>query len=156
MNINPYLNFNGNTEEAFEFYRSVFGGEFVGGGIMRFKDMPGCDEGSGPSEAELEKVMHVCLPIGEGHYLMGTDSLESMGQKVTMGDNFSINVSPGSKDDADRLFSGLGDGGTVIMPMQDMFWGAYWGLLKDKFGVQWMVNYMPAPCDDEKESNNEQ
>ena len=152
MTINPYLNFNGNTEEAFEFYRSVFGGEFVGG-IMRFKDMPGCDEGSGPREDEMDKVMHVCLPIGDGHYLMGTDSLESMGQKITYGDNFSINVGPDSKEDADRIFNGLGDGGTVIMPIQDMFWGDYWGLLKDKFGVQWMVTFTTKSREAEKESN---
>jgi|SRR5690606_23178217 len=154
MTINPYLNFNGNTEEAFEFYRSVFGGDFVGGGIMRFKDNPGCDEGPPLSDEDKGKVMHVCLPIGNGHYLMGTDSLESMGQKVSMGDNFSINVGPDSKDEADRIFNGLSSGGTVIMPIQDMFWGDYWGLLKDKFGVQWMVTFTTQPGNEnEKESN---
>lgn len=151
MNIQPYLNFNGNTEDAFEFYRSVFGGEFAGGGIMRFKDSPGCAEGPPMSDDDSGKVMHVCLPIGSS-YLMGTDSLESMGQKLTFGDNFSITVNPDSKEDADRVFGGLSAGGKVEMPMQDMFWGAYWGHLTDKFGVQWMVNYMPTPCSDEKEN----
>ena len=134
--INPYLNFNGNTEEAFNFYKSVFGGEFLA--LMRFKDNAGC--GAIP-ESEKERIMHVALPIGNGAVLMGTDALESMGQKLTFGNNFYICINPESKEEADRLFNGLSAGGKIEMAMQDMFWGAYWGSFADKFGVQWMVNY---------------
>lgn len=135
--INPYLNFPGTTEEAFNFYKSIFGGEFTGG-ISRFRDMP--EAGDIPEE-DLDKVMHVSLPIGDGNVLMGTDALESMGHKITQGNNFSITISPDSKEEAERLFTALSDGGEVEMPLDDTFWGAYFGSLKDKFGIQWMVNY---------------
>ena len=134
--INPYLNFNGNTEEAFNFYKSVFGGEFLT--IMRFKDNPQCDQ---MSAADKERIMQIALPIGKGTALMATDSLESMGQKLTLGNNFYIAISPESKEEAERLFNGLSAGGKIEMPLQDMFWGAYYGSFTDKFGVQWMVNY---------------
>ena len=134
--INPYLNFNGNTEEAFNFYKSVFGGEFAA--LMRFKDNAECGQ---IAESDKERIMHVALPIGNGNVLMGTDSLESLGQKLTVGNNFYICLSPESKDEAERLFNGLAAGGKIEMPLQDMFWGAYYGSLADKFGVQWMVNY---------------
>lgn len=134
--INPYLNFNGNTEEAFNFYRSVFGGEFLA--VMRFKDNAACGQ---MSEADKERIMHIALPIGNGDTLMATDSLESLGQKLTLGNNFYICLSPESKEEADRLFNGLSAGGKIEMPLQDMFWGAYYGSFADKFGVQWMVNY---------------
>jgi PhnB protein len=134
--INPYLNFNGNTEEAFNFYKSVFGGEFMGG-VMRYKDMP---DGDQMPEDEGQKVMHVTLPIKDG-YLMGTDTLESMGQKTTFGDNCQIIISPDSREEADTLFSGLSAGGKVETPMQDMFWGAYFGAFTDKFDVKWMVHF---------------
>jgi PhnB protein len=134
--VNPYLNFNGNTEEAFNFYKSVFGGEFQA--LMRFKDNPQCDQWT---EADKERIMHIALPLGDGTVLMATDSLESLGQKLTLGNNFYICLSPESKDEADRLFNGLSDGGKIEMSLQDMFWGAYFGTLSDKFGVQWMVNY---------------
>jgi PhnB protein len=134
--VNPYLNFNGNTEEAFNFYKSVFGGEFLA--VMRFKDNPQCGE---ISEADKERIMHIALSIGNGNILMATDSLESLGQKLTVGNNFYICLSPDTKEEADRLFNGLSDGGKIEMPIQDMFWGAYWGSFTDKFGVQWMVNY---------------
>ena len=133
---NPYLNFNGNTEDAFNFYKSVFGGDFLA--LMRFKDNPGC--GAMP-EADTEGIMHIALPIGGGTVLMGTDALESMGQKVTFGNNFYICLAPESKEEAERLFNGLSDGGKIEMPLQDMFWGAYYGSFADKYGVQWMVNY---------------
>ena len=134
--VSPYLNFNGNTEEAFNFYKSVFGGEFLA--VMRFKDNPGCGE---MKESDKDRVMHIALPIGSGTVLMGTDALESMGQKLIFGNNFYICLSPDSKVEADRLFNGLSDGGKIEMPIQDMFWGAYWGSFADKFGVQWMINY---------------
>jgi PhnB protein len=134
--VNPYLNFNGNTEEAFNFYKSVFGGEFLT--VMRFKDNPACGK---ITEADQNRIMHIALPIGNGNALMGTDALESMGQKLTFGNNFYICLSPDSKEEADKLFNGLSDGGKIEMPLQDMFWGAYYGSFTDKFGVQWMVNY---------------
>ena len=135
-NMNPYLNFNGNTEEAFNFYKSVFGGEFLA--LMRFKDTPGCGE---IPEADKERIMHIALPIGNGNALMATDALESMGQKLTFGNNFYIALAPESREEAERLFNGLSADGKIEMPLQDMFWGDYWGSFTDKFGVQWMVNY---------------
>jgi PhnB protein len=134
--INPYLNFNGTTEEAFNFYKSVFGGEFAM--IQRFKDTP--QAGDLPLGVG-DKIMHVSLPIGNGNMIMGTDAIESMGHPLTMGNNFYICISPESKEEADRLFNGLSAGGKIEMPLADMFWGAYYGQFTDKFGVQWMVNY---------------
>jgi len=135
--INTYLNFPGNTEEAFDFYKSVFGGEFAGE-INRFKDTP---EGNNLAKDEQEKVMHVALPIGKGNMLMGTDALESMGQSVTMGNNVYISIHPDSLEEARRLFDGLSAGGNIEMPLDKMFWGAWYGSFTDKFGVQWMINY---------------
>ena len=134
--VNPYLNFNGNTEEAFNFYKSVFGGDFQA--VMRFKDNPQCGN---LAESDKERIMHIALPIAKDTILMGTDSLESLGQKLTVGNNFYICLSPATKQEADRIFNGLSAGGKVEMPIQDMFWGAYWGCFADKFGVQWMINY---------------
>ena len=140
LTVNPYLNFPGNTEEAFNFYKSVFGGEFRV--LQRFKDTP---HGDSMSPEDKERIMHIALPIGQGTILMATDALESNGQKVTAGDNFSLAISPGSKEEADKLFAGLSAGGKVIMPLEKMFWGAYFGLLTDPFGIQWMVNYEERP-----------
>ena len=134
--INPYLSFNGKAEEAFNFYKSVFGGELAS--FMRWKDNPQCADFS---ERDREQIMHVALPIGKGNVLMGSDSPESMGQKLTEGNNFRIAIAPDSKEEADRLFKDLSAGGKVEMPLQDMFWGGYYGAFSDKFGVQWMVNY---------------
>jgi PhnB protein len=134
MQMNPYLNFNGNAEEAFNFYKSVFGGEFAV--VMRFGDSPQCPD---MAEGDKNLIMHIALPIGDGGILMASDAVESLGQKLTVGNNFYISLSPSSKDDADRIFAGLSDGGKVEMQLQDMPWG-YWGCLADKFGVQWMVN----------------
>ena len=134
--INPYLNFAGNTEEAFNFYKSVFGGEFIT--VQRFKDTP--EAGKIPKH-EQDKIMHIALPIGKGNVLMATDALESMGQKLTVGNNFYIAIQPESKAEADRLFTKLSVGGKVEIPLQDMFWGAYFGAFKDRFGIQWMINY---------------
>ena len=136
LTINPYLNFAGNTEEAFNFYKSVFGGEFLA--LQRFKDTP--EAGNIPKQ-EQDKIMHVALPIGNGAILMATDALESMGQKLTVGNNFYIAIQPETKEEAQRLFNGLSAGGKVEMPLQDAFWGAYFGMFQDKFGIQWMVNY---------------
>ncbi len=134
--ISPYLNFPGNTEEAFNFYRSVFGGELAG--LTRFKDIP---EGSKLSAEEKEKIMHVSLPVSKENVLMATDALESMGHKVTAGNNFHISISADSKEEAEKLFNGLSNGGKVTMPLADAVWGDYFGMFTDKFGIQWMVNY---------------
>ena len=134
--INPYLNFNGNTEEAFNFYKSVFGGEFMV--LMRWKDAPEADK---IPPSDREKIMHVSLPIGQGNVLTATDACESMGQTLTVGDNFYVCIGVDSKDEAEKLFNGLSAGGKIEMPLQDMFWGAYFGMFTDKFGIQWMVSY---------------
>ncbi|NQX43311.1 PhnB protein [Pedobacter steynii] len=134
--INPYLNFEGKTEEAFNFYKSVFGGEFQV--IQRFKDMP---DGDKMSAEDGNKIMHVSLPIGDGNVLMGTDTLESMGQKLNMGNNFSISVDTDSEAESDQIFNALVAGGEVVMPLEKTFWGAYFGMLTDRFGIQWLVNF---------------
>lgn len=137
--VGTYLNFPGSTEAAFEFYRSVFGGEFIGG-IHRFGDMP-ASAGQPPlADADRQGVMHVTLAILGGHLLMGTDALESMGFKFKLGNHVHIGLAPDSRADADRLFGALSAGGQVEMAMREMFWGDYYGSFKDKFGVQWMVN----------------
>lgn len=136
--INPYLNFLGNTEEVFNFYKSVFGGEFSS--VVRFKDMPA----AGPiPEQDSHKIMHIALPIGKGNTLMGTDVLESVGQKLTEGDNFSLSMTAESKAEADKLFGGISAGGNVELPISDAPWGSYFGMTKDKFGIRWMVSYDP-------------
>ena len=138
--INPYIHFNGNTEAAFNFYKSVFGGEFAR--VMRYKDvsqMEGCD-GMQVAENDLEKIMHIALPVGNDDVLMANDVLESMG-KVSEINNFSLSVSADSKEDAERIFNGLAEGGKVEMPLNDTFWGAYFGMFEDKFGIRWMVSY---------------
>lgn len=136
--INPYLVFNGNCEEAFNFYKSVFGGEFPY--IGRMKDAPSQEP---LSESDGEKIMHVTLPIGNGYVLMGSDTSEAHGL-VTFGSNFSISINAESKEEATTLFDGLSAGGQVTMPLQDTFWGAYFGMFIDKFGIQWMVNHDTA------------
>ena len=134
--INPYLNFAGNTEEAFNFYKSVFGGSFTA--FQRFKDTP---ESGRVSTTEKEKVMHVGLPVGQRNILMATDALESMGHKVTMGNNIQLSLETESKEEAEKLFKGLSTGGKVTMALADTFWGAHFGMVTDRFGIQWMVNY---------------
>jgi PhnB protein len=139
-----YLNFVNQTLEAFNFYKSVFGGEFTDPGPRFFKDIPPT-EGMPPiPEADLGLVMHVELPITGGHLLMGTDAPESMGFKVVYGNSMHLSIEPDTRAEADRLFLELSNGGTVSMPMQEMFWGAYFGSFTDKFGINWMVNcYAP-------------
>jgi PhnB protein len=138
--VSTYLNFPGNTEQAFQFYRSVFGTDFDGGGIMRMGDVP-LMPGQPPIPAEARNlVMHVCLPILGGHLLMGTDAVESMGQKLRPGNNVYINLQPDTRREAEQLFGRLSAGGHTDMPLQEMFWGDYFGSLTDRFGVQWMFN----------------
>jgi PhnB protein len=141
--LHTYLNFAGNTEEAFNFYRSVFGGEFTS--LVRFKEFP--MEGVNIPKEDEDKVMHVALPIGEGNVLMATDTLQSLGQQLVQGNNVYISVDPSSKEEADRLFNALSDGGEVEMPIADQAWGDYYGSFKDRFGVMWMVNYSPPKED---------
>lgn len=134
-----YLNFAGTTEAAFDFYKGVFGTAFIGP-VQRMGAVPSAPDMPQLTEAEKNCVLHIELPILGGHVLMGTDALESMGQKVTFGNNVSINLEPDTRAEAERLFNALGEGGSVMMPLADMFWGAYFGALTDKFGVQWMIN----------------
>ncbi len=134
-----YLNFSRQTEEAFLFYRSVFGGDFTPGGIRRFKDIP-ATPGAPLAEADKNLVMHVELPITGGHLLMGTDAPESMGFHVRFGNNVYINLEPDTREETERLFRGLSAGGKIEMELQEMFWGAYFGSCTDKFGVRWMFN----------------
>lgn len=137
--VSTYLNFQGNTEEAFLFYKSVFGTEFECGGIMRMGEVPASPDQPPMSEADKNLVMHVSLPIFAGHVLMGTDLPESMGQLV-QGNNVAINIQPDSRQEVDDLFAALSAGGTVEMPPQEMFWGDYFGSCIDKFGVRWMFD----------------
>jgi PhnB protein len=138
--VSSYLNFPGNTEQAFLFYRSVFGGEFTGNGIQRFGDVP-AQEGQPPlPEEDKNLILHIELPILGGHILMATDAPESMGFKVNFGNNYYINLEPETRTETKRLFDTLSDGGNVTMALQDMFWGAYFGSCTDKFGVNWMFN----------------
>ena len=134
-----YLNFERNTEEAFNFYKSVFGTEFIGE-ITRFSDAPPMEGQPGASEADKNLVMHVRLPILGGHLLMGTDAPESMGFELNQGNNVYISLQPDSRAESDTLFKALSDGGKVEMAMDEQFWGDYFGSLVDKFGVQWMIN----------------
>ncbi|MGZ5453285.1 MAG: VOC family protein [Candidatus Aminicenantales bacterium] len=135
--LNIYLNFPGNAEEAFNFYESVFGGEFSA--LVRFKDMP--MPGEKLRKEDENKIMHIGLPIGQSDALMASDSLESFGQKLVQGNNAYISVNPDTKEEADRIFKALSSGGVVEMPIADQPWGDYYGSFKDKFGMMWMVNY---------------
>lgn len=132
--INTYLNFNGNTEDAFNFYKAAFGGEFAV--IMRFGDTPGCEE---MPATDKNKIMHIALPIG-GNMLMGTDVPETM-EQVKNGTSMSISVNTDSEQQTRDLFAKLSEGGKIQMPLDNMFWGALYGMFTDKFGIQWMLNY---------------
>jgi PhnB protein len=134
--VNPYLTFNGNCEEAFHFYKSVFGGEFAFMG--RFKDMP--SEQPMPDDVG-NLVMHVSLPISKETVLMGSDAHEAFCPSVQMGTNFAISINGESEDEAKSIFDKLSAGGTVTMPLEKTFWGALFGMFTDKFGISWMVNY---------------
>ena len=138
--VSTYLNFPRNTEDAFNFYKSVFQSEFTSGGISRFGDIPPADGMPLIAEEDKNLVMHIELPILGGHLLMGTDAPESMGFTVNKGNNVYINLEPDSRKETKRLFDALSAGGKVEMELQDMFWGAYYGSCTDKYGVQWMFN----------------
>ena len=132
--LNPYISFDGNTEEAFNFYASVFGTEIKG--ILRWGDNPDCGSFS---DEDKKKVMHIALPIGKS-VLMASDHVP-FGPPFQAGNNFQIAVSPVSREDSDRIFGALAAGGNVSLPMATSFWGGYFGMLTDKFGIQWMINY---------------
>lgn len=135
MKLNPYLNFDGNAEEAFKFYQSVFGGELF---IQKMSEAPGTEN---LPENEKNLTMHVSIPIGDGQSLMASDCLKSAGHELNVGNNNYISVTPDSREEADRIFKGLSVGGKIEMPLEDMFWGDYFGSFEDKFGVRWMINY---------------
>ena len=137
MTLSIYLNFGGNCREVFEFYRSVFGGEFEI--LQTFADGPG---DTGVPEDEQNDIMHVSFPIGSS-VLMGSDMPSGFGPPVQMGNNFSISYSTESREETDDLFAKISEGGTVNMPPADMFWGSYFGSCTDKFGVNWQFNYDP-------------
>lgn len=139
MKVYTYLNFPGNAEEVFDFYKSVFGGEYAA--VVRFKDLP--MEGVTIPEQDQDKIMHIALPLGES-LLMASDALESLGQQVVQGNGHYISVHPESRAEADRIFNALSEGADVEMPMGDQVWGDYFGSLRDKFGVGWMVNSGPS------------
>jgi PhnB protein len=134
--VSIYLNFKGNTEQAFVFYRSVFGGEFSL--LQRFKDMPGNEQ---VKKTDMDKLIHISLPLNENVTLHGTDALDNMGRKLVEGNNVSILLDAKSKAEADTLFDKLSSNGMVEMPLQDTFWGAYYGSVKDQFGIYWMINF---------------
>lgn len=135
MVLNPYLNFDGNAEEAFRFYHSVFGGELT---VRKMNEMPGVEN---LPDNEKNRAMHVSLPIGKGQFLMASDCLPSAGHVLHVGNNNYISITPDSRAEADRLFNGLSAGGKIEMPMEDMFWGDYFGSFEDKYGVRWMINF---------------
>ena len=135
--INPYINFNGNAEEAFTFYKSVFGGEFAT--VVRFKDMS--FEGAPNFEKEAEKIMHIVLPIGKNSMLMGSDTPEQMGKHSEVETRSKISINAESKEEADKIFNGLSKGAQVEMPIQESPWGSYFGMLRDQFGIEWMVDF---------------
>jgi len=136
--INSYLTFDGNCEEAFNFYKSVFGGEFPM--VGRFGDMPPA-EGMPPlPEDAKNRIMHITLPISEETILMGSDTMPGV-HEHKIGNNISLSINTNSREEAERVFHGLSEGGNVTMPLSDTFWGAYFGMWTDKFGINWMVNY---------------
>lgn len=140
--VNCYLNFNGNCEEAFNHYRSVFGGEFSY--VGRYKDMPP-QEGMPPMDEQTgSKIMHMSLPISKETMLMGSDAGGDWAPSILVGNNVAISIGTDSKENADRLFNGLSAGGKVTMPMGETFWGDYFGMFVDKFGINWMVSYNAA------------
>jgi PhnB protein len=138
--MNPYLNFDGKAEEAFTYYKSVFGGEFLAD-IYRMDGAPGSEN---LPDNERNRVMHIALPIDAHTTLMASDILPSAGHKLTEGNNVQLSLHPESREEADRLFNALSAGGQVEMPMEDTFWGAYFGSFTDKYGIKWMINQEQA------------
>lgn len=135
--LNPYIHYNGNAEEAFTFYKSVFGGEFAS--FVRFKDFSMPEHPI--DEKEANKIMHVSLPIGGDSVLMGSDVPDFMGQVNENENRSKISIAAASKEEADKLFTGLSEGGNVEMPIADSPWGSYFGMFRDKYGIEWMVSF---------------
>lgn len=138
--VSTYLNFPNQTEAAFLFYQTVFGGQFGNDGITRFGDLPPHDGAPTMSEAEKNLVLHIELTILDTHVIMATDAPESLGLSVNFGNNVHINLEPDTRLETQKLFEALSNGGIINMPLQDMFWGAFYGSCTDKFGVNWMFN----------------
>ena len=138
--LNPYLCFNGNCEEAFNFYKSIFGGEFIY--FARFSEMPKDDPNCETmSDEDANKVMHVSLPLSKETVLMGCDNPNQKEKPTNFGDNISLTLNAKDKSEADRLYSALSQKGIPMMPMSDTFWGSYFGMLQDQFGINWMIDY---------------
>jgi PhnB protein len=146
--VSTYLNFPGNTEEAFNFYKKVFGTEYIGE-ISRFSDIPPSEEYAPLPEEDRKLIMHCALPILGGHVIMGSDAPESMGFKLTQGSNVYLNLEPDTRAETNRLFAALSEDGKIEQELQDMFWGDYYGSCQDKFGVRWMFN-----CAEKKDDAN--
>jgi PhnB protein len=140
--VNVYLIFNGNCEEAFTFYKSVFGGEYPY--IGKFKDMPPYEGMPAMSEEAGNRIMHVSLPISKETMLMGSDTGGEWATSFKAGNNFAVSINASSKEEADKLFNGLSEGGKVTMPLNNTFWGDYFGMFEDRFGVNWMMSYNEA------------
>jgi PhnB protein len=136
ISINPYLNFMGNTEDAMIFYKAIFGADFTT--FQRFNDSPGHEK---MPKDEQTMIMHASLPMGKTNTLMATDALKSMGMELTMGNNFYICVNTESEKETETFFNGLAEGGKIEMPLNKTFWGAYCGMCRDKFGIQWMITF---------------
>ena len=141
--VNAYLTFDGTCEAAFNFYKSVFGGEFTYMG--RFNEMPPAENCELISDEAGNLIMHVSLPISAETVLYGSDTSDAFGQSITVGDNISISINASSREEADRLFNGLSADGVVKMPLENTFWGAYFGMFIDKFGIHWMMNFDEVP-----------
>jgi PhnB protein len=137
--VNPYLNFNGNAEEAFNFYKKVFGGEFQA--VQRLSDMPDTPGMPPMPESERKKIVHISLPIGKSNMLMASDVFEAFGQGKVAGNNVHLSLEAETKEEADKIFNALAAGGEITMPMATQFWGAYYGMLTDKFGILWMMSF---------------
>jgi len=137
--INPYIHFNGNAEEAFTFYKSVFGGDFST--IVGFKELN--LDGALNFEKEAEKYMHIALPIGQHSVLMGSDTPEQLGKHNEMETRSKISISAESSEEADKIYNGLSKGGQIEMPIEDSPWGTYFAMFRDRFGIEWMVEYDP-------------
>ena len=135
--IHPYIHFNGNAEEAFGFYRSVFGGDFAT--LVRFKDMS--FEGAPSFESEAEKIAHIALPIGRHSVLMGSDTPDQMGKHSEMETRSKISIGAETKEEAQNIYNGLSHGGQIEMPLNESPWGTYFGMFRDKYGIEWMVDF---------------
>ena len=136
--INPYLNFNGNCEEAFNHYKAIFGGEF--GYVGRYNEMPADSDHQIPQDQQ-NRIMHISLPLTKDNMLMGSDSGGEWANDIKVGNNISVSINTDSKEEADRIFNALAEGGQVTMPMGNTFWGDYFGMCVDKFGINWMMSF---------------